>query len=122
MSLQSQSAKHIEQLESIEDDVLKLLKNAQNTVETLQELDASKEVELTSLVKDYHVLLQSIQSSLATQINECREPLLLPLLPMAHENQFISSHARAVHKKLFDPSQQTISKKDKTHKSKPATK
>ena len=99
----------IKELESIEDDVAKLLKTAQQTVLLLQELDPEKENEIQQSIDNYHLLLQRIELLLTKQINECREPLSLPLLPIGHKDQYISADARSIHKELFSP------KKNKTH-------
>lgn len=93
----------VEQLEVIEDDVAELLKTVQQTMILLQELDSEKENEIKHSIDTYHRLLQKIESSLTKQINECREPLLLPLLPIGHKDQYISSDCRPIHKHLFSP-------------------
>ena len=103
----------IEQLEFIEDDVAKLLKTAQQTMILLQELDPDKENLIKHSIDTYHHLLQKIESSLTKQINECREPLLLPLLPIGHQNQYISNDARPIHKHLFSPNLKSKKKNNK---------
>ena len=100
----------IERLESIEDDVSKLLKTVKQTMVLLQKLDPEKENEIEQSIDNYHLLLQRIELSLTKQINECREPLLLPLLPIGHKDQYISADARPIHKQLFSPN-----RKNKTH-------
>ena len=103
-SEQKQTQKdHIEELEAVETNVQHLLQNTYETMTLLKTLDPSKQDELKSRVNEYHLLLQSIQTDLSKQINQCREPLLLPLLPIGHKNQFIARDARDVHKKLFSP-------------------
>eukprot|EP01084_Bolivina_argentea_P064514 117642_1 len=92
------------ELERIEDDVENLLRNVHSTMILLSQLDSSKEDEIKQSIEEYHQLLQSIESLLTKQINQCREPLLLPLLPIGHKNQYISNDARDIHKKLFSQS------------------
>merc|ERR1712129_11045 len=79
----------------------KLLHTVHSTMTLLSDLDAEKENEIKISIGQYHSLLQLIESSLKKQINECREPLLLPLLPIGHKNQYISDDAREIHKKIF---------------------
>ena len=93
---------HIAELERIEDNVEKLLRSVYSTMVLLSDLSPEKEKEIKASIGEYHRLLQSIESSLTKQINQCREPLLLPLLPIGHKNQYISKNdARDIHKNLF---------------------
>eukprot|EP01084_Bolivina_argentea_P064515 117645_1 len=94
----------ITELERIEDDVENLLRNVHSIMISLSQLDSSKEDEIKQSISEYHQLLQSIESSLSKQINQCREPLLLPLLPIGHKNQYISNDGRDIHKNVFSES------------------
>eukprot|EP01083_Nonionella_stella_P090697 253405_1 len=102
---------NIQELERIEDDVRNLLQNAHTTMLLLTELDPGKEAQLKQSIEQYHQLLQSVESSLTKQINQCREPLVMPLLPIGHKNQFIPSDARDIHKDLFSQKPSTRNKK-----------
>merc|ERR1712228_845881 len=98
--------------EHIEDNVEELLRTVHSTMVLLSDLNPEKEKEINVSIGQYHRLLQSIESSLTKQINQCREPLLLPLLPIGHKNQYISQNdARDIHKKLFSNND-----KDKKHR------
>ena len=112
------SNNHIKALEMIEDNVEDLLRNVQNTMILLKDLDHEKENEIKQSIENYHLLLQSIESSLTKQINACREPLLLPLLPIGHKNQYISKDARPIHHKLFSPNRHKKNNKQKSKISK----
>merc|ERR1711997_1130467 len=103
--------------ERIEDDVEELLRNAHLTMVLLSELSPEKEKEIQQAIEQYHRLLQSIESSLKKQIDQCREPLLLPLLPIGHKNQYISKNdARDIHKKLFSQAGNDINQKRKSRR------
>lgn len=96
------SSGHIAELETIEDNVEDLLRNVHSTMSLLSQIDPEKENEIKEYIAEYHTLLQKIESSLRKQIDQCREPLLLPLLPIGHKNQFIPNQdARDIHRRLF---------------------
>merc|ERR1719203_2158476 len=70
----------------------------------MAQIDPEKEDDIKANIAEYHTLLQRIESAMRKQIDQCREPLLLPLLPIGHEDQFIPKDgARDVHRALFTP-------------------
>ena len=96
------SSGHIAELEHIEDNIEDLLRNVHSTMLMMAQIDPEKENEIKESIAEYHTLLRTIETSLRKQIDQCREPLLLPLLPIGHKEQYIPKHdARDIHRRLF---------------------
>lgn len=79
-----------------------MVENAQELTHLMSEINPENQLKIERLVLNYHKSLDKIETNLKKEINQCPEPLLLPLQAFASNNQYISTNSHKSHLQIID--------------------